>query len=69
MRNYSKKKNRKLNTYGKKRERGGFISEAIRKKLELKKEELSKAYRSSFKDPGQLEAKEWDSIIQDIQEF
>jgi hypothetical protein len=73
--NSSKKKNQtfslpyeiaeELHTYVKRREMSGFVSEAIRKELELKKEELRKAYRSSANDPGQLEAKEWDTTSSD----
>ncbi len=54
-----------LHTYVKRREMSGFVSEAIRKELELKKEELRKAYRSAAKDQGQLEAQEWDTAIGD----
>jgi hypothetical protein len=54
-----------LHTYVKRREMSVFVAEAIRKELEIKKEELRKAYRSSVKDQGQLEAKEWDVAVND----
>ncbi len=54
-----------LHTYIKKREMSFFVSEAIRKELELKKEDLRKAYRAANKDLGQLEAAEWDTTIND----
>jgi hypothetical protein len=54
-----------LHTYVKRREMSGFVAEAIRKELELKKEELRKAYRSANKDPGQLDAKDWEPTLSD----
>ena len=33
-----------------------FVTKAIRKELELKKEELRKAYKNTNKDEGQLDA-------------
>ena len=43
-----------------------FVSDAIRKELESKKEELRKAYLSASKDEGQREAMdEWESTISD----
>jgi hypothetical protein len=54
-----------LHTYVRSRERSEFVARAIRKEIEVKKEELRKAYRASRKDQGQLETKEWDSTIGD----
>lgn len=54
-----------LHTYVKRRELSVFVAEAIRKELELKKDELRNAYRSAGKDQGQFEAKEWDGTISD----
>lgn len=54
-----------LHTYVKRREISVFVAEAIRKELELRKQELRKAYRSSAKDQGQLEAKEWEITASD----
>ena len=43
-----------------------FVSDAIRKELESKKEELKKAYLSANKDEGQHEAMgEWENTISD----
>ena len=43
-----------------------FVSDAICKELELKKEELKKAYTAANKDDGQREAMvEWESTIGD----
>jgi hypothetical protein len=55
-----------LHTYVKRREMSQFVSDAIRKELEYKKEELRKAYLSSNKDEGQHEAMgEWENTISD----
>lgn len=55
-----------LHTYVKRREMSQFVSEAIRKELEVKKDELRHAYLMSNKDEGQLQAtKEWESTISD----
>ena len=54
-----------LHTYVKRREMSGFVAEAIRKELEIKKDELRKAYRSAKKDTGQLETKEWEGTVAD----
>jgi len=55
-----------LHTYVKRREMSQFVSDAIRKELESKKEELRKAYLSASKDEGQREAMdEWESTISD----
>lgn len=55
-----------LHTYVKRREMSRFVSDAIRKELLLKKEELRKAYLAANKDQGQNEAMtEWKSTIGD----
>ncbi len=54
-----------LHIYVKRREMSGFVAEAIRKELEVKKEELREAYRAANTDEGQLEAKEWDVTLND----
>ncbi len=55
-----------LHTYVKRREMSQFVSNAIRKELEFKKEELRKAYLAANKDEGQQEAMdEWESTIGD----
>jgi hypothetical protein len=36
--------------------------------LELRKEELRKAYKATSKDQGQNEAKEWDTTVRDRSE-
>lgn len=57
---------KELHTYVKKREMSRFVSDAIRKELVSKKEELRKAYISANKDQGQKEAMdEWQSTIAD----
>jgi len=55
-----------LHTYVKRREMSQFVSAAIRKELEHRKEELRKAYFSSLKDEGQEEAMtDWESTTGD----
>lgn len=55
-----------LHTYIKRREMSQFVSEAIRKELAFKKEELKQAYRASNQDEGQKEAMaEWKSTLDD----
>lgn len=42
------------------------MTEAIQKELELKKNELHKAYVSANKDQGQVESmKEWNETLED----
>jgi hypothetical protein len=55
-----------LHTYVKRREMSHFVSEAIRKELESKKDELRKAYAKANKDAGQRATmKEWEDTISD----
>jgi len=55
-----------LHMYVKRREMSQFVSEAIRKELEFKKEELKKDYLSAKEDEGQNEAiADWDSTASD----
>jgi hypothetical protein len=55
-----------LHTYVKRREMSQFVTEAIRKELETKKNELRKAYSAASKDEGQREAmKTWKDTISD----
>ena len=55
-----------LHTYIKRREMSQFVSDAIRKELVFKKEELRQAYLSSNKDEGQKEAMdEWKNTLGD----
>jgi hypothetical protein len=55
-----------LHTYVKRREMSQFVSDAIRKELASKKEELRQAYLAANKDQGQLEAAvEWESTVGD----
>ena len=55
-----------LHTYVKRREMSQFVSDAIRKELTSKKEELRQAYLAANKDLGQLEAAvEWESTVGD----
>ena len=55
-----------LHTYVKRREMSRFVSDAIRKELVSKKEELRKAYVAANKDRGQKEGMaEWESTIGD----
>jgi hypothetical protein len=43
-----------------------FVAEAIRKELEMKKQELRNAYISANEDPGQVEAmEEWSGTVGD----
>jgi hypothetical protein len=49
-----------LHTYVKRREMSQFVSDAIRKELFSKKEELRKAYLEANEDEGQKEAmRDW----------
>ncbi len=55
-----------LHIYVKKREMSQFVSDAIRKELACKKDELRKAYISSNTDEGQAESMEdWKDTIKD----
>ena len=55
-----------LHTYVKRREMSQFVSNAIRKELLCKKEELRKAYLASNTDEGQQEAIiEWKDTLED----
>ena len=55
-----------LHTYVKRREMSRFVSDAIRKELMSKKEELRNAYRAANEDPGQKEAMvDWQNTIDD----
>lgn len=55
-----------LHVYIKQREMSRFVSDAIRKELEAKKQELREAYRMANEDEGQKEAmKDWESTIAD----
>ena len=55
-----------LHFYVKKREMSQFVSNAIRKELALKKDELREAYLSSNTDAGQLETmEEWENTLKD----
>ncbi|MEI8365096.1 MAG: hypothetical protein WCF65_01640 [Parachlamydiaceae bacterium] len=57
---------KELHTYIKRREMSHFVSEAIRKELEFKKNELRKAYLMANEDEGQKEANlEWKETIAD----
>ena len=55
-----------LHTYIKRREMSRFVSEAIRKELSYKKDELRKAYLMANTDEGQKEATdEWQGTLAD----
>jgi hypothetical protein len=55
-----------LHTYVKRREMSQFVSDAIRKELASKKQELRQAYLAASKDQGQREAAvEWESTLSD----
>jgi hypothetical protein len=55
-----------LHTYVKRREMSQFVSEAIRKELLRKKDELRQAYAAANDDEGQLEAiSEWRDTLED----
>lgn len=57
---------RELHTYVKRREMSQFVSDAIRKELASKKEDLRKAYLEARNDEGQLEAmRDWEKTISD----
>lgn len=55
-----------LHTYVRRREMSQFVSDAIRKELEYKKEELKKEYLAANEDEGQKDAiADWGSTIGD----
>lgn len=55
-----------LHTYVKRREMSRFVSEAIRKELKAKKEELRRSYQQANEDEGQEDAiKDWENTIAD----
>jgi hypothetical protein len=55
-----------LHTYVKRREMSQFVSDAIRKELSSKKEELRQAYLAANEDQGQREAMvEWENTLGD----
>ncbi len=55
-----------LHVYVRRREMSQFVSDAIRKELEFKKEELRKAYLEANEDEGQKEIMAyWESTIGD----
>lgn len=55
-----------LHSFIKRREMSQFVAEAIRKQLEIKKQELRKAYLMSNEDEGQHEANvEWQGTLGD----
>ena len=55
-----------LHIYVKSRERSRFVSDAIRKELESRKNILKHAYLSANEDEGQIEAnKDWQSTLGD----
>ena len=55
-----------LHTYVRRREMSQFVSDAIRKELLAKKEEIKQAYLAVNKDPGQQEAMvEWKATLED----
>lgn len=55
-----------LHTYVKRREMSQFVSNALRKELAFKKEELRQAYMSASEDEDQRNVmSEWESTIGD----
>lgn len=55
-----------LHTYVRRREMSQFVSEAIRKELVFRKNELRQAYLAANVDAGQQEAmKEWKDTLRD----
>lgn len=55
-----------LHAYVKRREMSRFVSDAIKKELEAKKEELRQAYLMANNDEGQMVAiTEWESTLGD----
>ena len=55
-----------LHTYVKRREMSQFVSDAIRKELAVKKEELRQAYLSANRDAGQQEGMgDWKNTLND----
>ena len=57
---------RDLHSFVKRREMSRFVADAIRKELEVKKQELRDAYLSANEDIGQLEAiDEWKETLSD----
>lgn len=57
---------RELHFYIKPGEMSRFVSDAIKKDLHAKKEELRQAYLAANKDAGQKDAMEdWDTVVGD----
>lgn len=57
---------RELHAYVKRREMSRFVSDAIKKELDAKKEELRQAYLLANEDEGQIEAmKDWEITLKD----
>lgn len=55
-----------LHSFVKRREMSRFVTNAIRKELEVKKSELRNAYLQANKDEGQVEvSKDWEGTIGD----
>ena len=55
-----------LHSLVKRREMSRFVADAIRKELEVKKQDLRNAYISANKDSGQIEAlDEWKETLSD----
>ena len=55
-----------LHLYVKRREMSQFVSDAIRKELSFRKEELRRAYSASNTDVGQRESMhDWKDTLQD----
>jgi len=55
-----------LHTYVKQREMSRFVSDAIRKEIDAKKEELREAYRLANEDEGQKEImSDWQATSAD----
>lgn len=55
-----------LHVYVRRREMSQFVSEAIRKELEFKKEELKKDYLAANKDENQREVlTDWETTLGD----
>lgn len=55
-----------LHFYIQRREMSRFVAEAIRKELEIKKQELRTAYLMANKDAGQIEATDdWQGTLAD----
>lgn len=55
-----------LHAYVKRREMSKFVTEAIKKELESKKQDLRQAYLMANEDEGQIEAiKDWECTLGD----